>query len=74
MEHSPFEAWLDFVTMPVRLQQAMIADFMNGTGQVATSLAFGLPRRRSSAHLTLVSSNNRRLSQRSTAILSVVTK
>jgi hypothetical protein len=65
MKQSPLEAWLDLITLPLRLQQAMIADMLNGTGRISTSLASGPRRRRSSAHLVLVSSNNRLQSQRS---------
>ena len=58
MDKSPIDAWLDLLMMPVRMQTAIIGSMMEGTLAASTSLTFGAPRRRSTAQLTLVSSNN----------------
>jgi len=74
MEKLPFDAWLDLVMLPVKMQTAIIAGMMGGTATVSTSFALGAPRRRSTAQLRLVSSNNWVRSHPSTATLSVVAK
>jgi len=72
MEKLPLDAWLDLLMSPVKMQTEIIGSMMQGTLAASTNLSFGAPRRRSTAQLTLVSSNNWVRSKRSKAKLSVV--
>jgi hypothetical protein len=72
MQTPSIDAWLELFMMPAKLQAAMIGAMMNSTVEVSTSVTFGAPRRRSTAQLTLVSSNPWVRKHKSTAKLSVV--
>jgi len=69
MEKSPMAAWLELCMMPA----AIMGSMMTGALQASTALTLGTTgRRRSTAKLTLVASNNWAPKRKSTAILSVV--
>jgi hypothetical protein len=73
MEKSPLAAWLELCMMPAKFQAALIGGMMTGALQASTALTLGTTgRRRSTANLTLVASNNWAPKRKSTAILSVV--